>query len=170
MLTNYESISAYPKGAKTATWIKTIAVTIKCSHVWISAYALMMRQKQLSDARIALCMVFAVLNRGWDWTDIAHRQKGEPMSDLIYRQDALDCFHDWIDKRGDVHTADEMSEYRAIEDLPSVQPERKTGRWKLQTIRGKELVYCSECGFGVHTEETRRYSYCPNCGAEMEEL
>lgn len=45
------------------------------------------------------------------------------MSDLIDRQDALSCFHDWIDQRGDVHTADEMPEYQRIEQLPSVQPE-----------------------------------------------
>ena len=45
------------------------------------------------------------------------------MDDLISREEALDCFHDWIDKNGDVHTPDEMAEYRAIEALPSAQPE-----------------------------------------------
>lgn len=44
-------------------------------------------------------------------------------TDCISRQAALDCFHDWIDKHGDVHTPDEMAEYRAIEALPSAQPE-----------------------------------------------
>lgn len=43
--------------------------------------------------------------------------------DLINREDALSCFHDWIDQRGDVHTADEMPEYQRIEQLPSAQPE-----------------------------------------------
>lgn len=43
--------------------------------------------------------------------------------DLISRADALNCFHDWIDSHGDVHTADEMSEYQRIEQLPSAQPE-----------------------------------------------
>ena len=47
------------------------------------------------------------------------------MQDLISREAALNCFHDWIDRRGDVHTPDEMSEYRAIGALPSVQPESK---------------------------------------------
>lgn len=47
------------------------------------------------------------------------------MMDLIEREAALACFHDWIDRRGDVHTPDEMAEYRAIEALPSVQHERK---------------------------------------------
>ena len=44
------------------------------------------------------------------------------MDDVISRAEALDCFHDWIDKRGDIHTPDEMAEYRAIEALPSAQP------------------------------------------------
>lgn len=48
--------------------------------------------------------------------------------DCVERQAALDCFHDWIDKRGDVHTADEMPEYSAIEALPSVQPESTIGQ------------------------------------------
>lgn len=50
------------------------------------------------------------------------------MNDLIDRQEALDCFHDWIDRRGDVHTADEMPEYQAIEALPSAQPEPLTDK------------------------------------------
>ena len=40
--------------------------------------------------------------------------------DLIRRQDALNCFHAWIDKHGDVQEPDDMAEYRAIEELPSV--------------------------------------------------
>lgn len=43
--------------------------------------------------------------------------------DLISRADALSCFHDWIDKYGDVHTADEITEYRMIEQLASVETE-----------------------------------------------
>ena len=47
------------------------------------------------------------------------RTKGEGcVMDLISREDALDCFHDWVDKYGDVHTADEMVEYQRIEALP----------------------------------------------------
>ena len=46
------------------------------------------------------------------------------MDSLISRQAALDCFHDWIDQHGDIHTPDEMPEYRAIEALPSAQPMR----------------------------------------------
>ena len=45
------------------------------------------------------------------------------MSDLINRADALACFHDWVDSKGDVHSADEMPEYQRIEELPSAEPE-----------------------------------------------
>lgn len=44
------------------------------------------------------------------------------MTDYIDRQAALNCFNDWIDRYGDVHTADEMVEYQRIEALPSAQP------------------------------------------------
>lgn len=43
--------------------------------------------------------------------------------DTISRQAVLDCFHDWVDKYGDIHTPDEMAEYRAIEALPSAHSE-----------------------------------------------
>ncbi len=43
------------------------------------------------------------------------------MSDTIEREAALSCFHDWIDKHGDVCCAEDMPEYRAIEELPSVE-------------------------------------------------
>ena len=47
------------------------------------------------------------------------------MSDLIEREAALNCFHSWVDKYGDVYTPDDNPEYRAIEALPSVQPEQR---------------------------------------------
>lgn len=96
------------------------------------------------------------------------------MDDLISREAALNCFHDWIDKRGDVHTSDEMAEYRAIEALPTVQPdeealenaynhgytaaeaefhkgqpERIKGRWQIcgKDAKGHSDTFeCSECG------------------------
>ena len=45
------------------------------------------------------------------------------MSDLIDREAALNCFHDWADRYGDVHTPDDTPEYQAIEALPSAQPD-----------------------------------------------
>ena len=47
------------------------------------------------------------------------------MRDLIDREAALNCFHSWADKYGDVHTPDEIPEYQAIEALPSAPEEEK---------------------------------------------
>lgn len=54
------------------------------------------------------------------------------MSDLIDREAALNCFHCWADKNGDVYTPEEIPEYRAIEALPSAQP---------------EIIRCRECQY-----------------------
>jgi hypothetical protein len=56
--------------------------------------------------------------------------------DLISRADALSCFHDWIDKHGDVHTADEIPEYQQIEQLPSAEPEPWKGVMRDESIYG----------------------------------
>ena len=47
------------------------------------------------------------------------------MKDLIDREAALNCYHDWVDQYGDVHTPDEIPEYQAIEALPSDPDEDK---------------------------------------------
>ena len=51
-----------------------------------------------------------------------------------------------------------------IRDLPSVQPERKTGRWEEYLKEGLRWK-CSECGSRFDLS----FDYCPHCGAEMAE-
>ena len=46
------------------------------------------------------------------------------MSDLISKEDALNCFHDWIDRYGYEHTADEDTAYQRIAELSAVQPDK----------------------------------------------
>lgn len=70
------------------------------------------------------------------------------MDELIYKEQALNCFHDWFDKYGDVHTPDEIAAYRAIEALPSVDAEPQ---WipvaeRLPDKDGRYLVTCSKIG------------------------
>ena len=94
------------------------------------------------------------------------------MSDLISRQAMLDG----IDKLIKIHFDRTVVLYKArkvAEDLPSVQPERKTGRWTLRRVtylwEGVECekfeTRCSSCGClpisGIKS------TYCPNCGADM---
>ena len=62
------------------------------------------------------------------------------MDDTISRQAALDCFHGWVDWHGNVHSADEMAEYKAIEQMPSAQP---------------AIIRCKDC---------KHYLYPHGCG------
>lgn len=64
------------------------------------------------------------------------------MSDLIRRQDALSCFHDWIDKYGDFHTADEITEYRMIEQLASAEPEPEEFEWCTDCKEYDQTAHC----------------------------
>ena len=86
----------------------------------------------------AMCMaVDALIDRVAAEDRIIENSK--EMNDLIRRSDALGCFHDWVDKYGDVHTPDEMAEYRAIEELPSVEQEIiRCGQCKYAEIADKE--------------------------------
>lgn len=59
------------------------------------------------------------------------------------------------------------------------EPERKTGKWTPKENRPKQEVFiCSECGGWAYSPwigsrktpkpNKCKYSYCPNCGAEMD--
>ncbi len=91
------------------------------------------------------------------------------MSDLIDRQALKESieklYHcDWKVVR------DTMNIAQTIDDLPSAEPDRKTGKWIYDTERvaGDGWTYsqyhCSECGF---QEIGGLANFCPNCGAEM---
>lgn len=75
------------------------------------------------------------------------------MGDYVSRNTALNCFHDWIDQHGDVHTADEMTEYNAIAALPAADV--------------VEVVRCRDCKhwlpqrqFGLDDEFDIYNDYC----------
>lgn len=57
-----------------------------------------------------------------------------------------------------------------IKESPSVEPERKSGKW----IEGKKTPgyikwNCSECSLLVRNPQKPWYEYCPKCGAKMGE-
>ena len=64
--------------------------------------------------------------------------------------------------------------YRAIEqtvkDMPTIEPERKKGKWHSRFYPKIEMYVCSECqheySYDTETGE-REYNFCPNCGADM---
>lgn len=98
--------------------------------------------------------------------------------DLIDRQAAIDAIQKEINK-GIPPFDDVMGSIRCgvrlarniIEDLPSAQPERKSGKW-IPVTNGRGGHECSLC----HTYAPSYQSgnewltdYCPNCGTKMEE-
>ena len=99
--------------------------------------------------------------------DMLGMNLAEVGTDMISRRAALGCFHDWIDKHGDIHTPDEMPEYREIEALPSAQPMRKKGKW--QWSEDMMCFICSECKSGWKEQPTLMgkplYEWCPVCGS-----
>ena len=86
------------------------------------------------------------------------------MSDLISRQAAIDAIRASTSKytgfmEMEMYTDDDAVE--AIKSVPSAEPVRH-GKWLW--VDG---VRCSECNYKLQT--TGVPSYCPNCGARMDE-
>ena len=53
-------------------------------------------------------------------------------------------------------------------ELPSAQPERKTGKWvKYDGDWFKTMFKCSECGAMIDINEKYRNFFCYHCGADM---
>ena len=86
--------------------------------------------------------------------------------DLVSRQAAIDALNKEIIKRrllDDVNDGmlDEFDTEDILRKLPSVQKERKQGRW----IDMDDHVLCSLCDAAHYGVDK---NYCPNCGARME--
>ena len=56
---------------------------------------------------------------------------------------------------------------KMIEDAPSVQPERKTGKWIPKHSKYCRTWECSKCGYRVDLEDGGIYNFCSACGADM---
>lgn len=99
------------------------------------------------------------------------------MDDLISRQDAIDLIKKWSGGYEYIETETE-SAIKELCEMPSAQPERKTGKWiKTPEFCGDDVsgfidnhFMCSECkkeaeiniwGFYILSE------FCPHCGARM---
>lgn len=90
------------------------------------------------------------------------------MDDLISRQDAIEVVDAVWEVTGDKNVAKVWDQ---IKDLPTVQPERKTGRWIDEGFyadgHGAHAFRCSECG--GHIIEYDADPFCRWCGADMRE-
>ena len=80
------------------------------------------------------------------------------MSELILKEDALNCFHDWIDRYGYEHTADEDTVYQRIEALDTVRccdEDCISRRVAIEAIDDIESEVAD--GFGFQYEKWREY-------------
>ena len=106
------------------------------------------------------------------------------MSDLISRQDAVNAIVEITTTMSVCSSVDECHgmkrmqgmAVRAIEALPSAEPERKIGHWVEIGDEPYDEWECDMCGFVIDgsgcidpLEYLKIYNFCPNCGASMSE-
>lgn len=100
----------------------------------------------------------------------------ETMKDLI---DITTWYHqnrnkDMVEGASDEETAwfKAKDVFKAIENVPSEQPERKKGEWILTDFPDEQTYRCSSCNehwtFLEGTPYDNGAYFCPNCGARME--
>jgi len=99
----------------------------------------------------------------------------EPCDDAINREDALMCLTGEIKDTDTIETI--IARFvRRIRKLPPVNTQPKTGHWIAQDIHNCHTDFkCSACGYihsfmHIYGEPTADYTYCPNCGAKMQEI
>ena len=89
----------------------------------------------------------------------------EPCEDAISRKAAIDAIWDGVNM--DIYTR-EVKE--CLETLPPVTPQPKMGRWIEHINNGMQYIECPKCSSWFLRMYLTRNSYCPNCGAKMQEV
>lgn len=93
--------------------------------------------------------------------------------DLISRQAAEMALiekgqHSRRYKWGEIWELNGLEIREVLDNLPSVQPKKKTGKWLHDQGKYKNRWICTECSYRWYfpKEEAK---YCPNCGTKMED-
>ena len=108
------------------------------------------------------------------------------MDDSISRQAAIDlvkdvcdaimsCCGSHYDEETDDEVYDDIREIDAIlkcnkemrialKNMPSAEPERKTGKW---IYNSPVTMKCNQCGLVIKDWDWHRFKYCPNCCSDM---
>lgn len=96
--------------------------------------------------------------------------KQEPCEEAISRQAVIDLIEHYnSDGLGSVFYGYEQGVKfaNAVNNLPSVTSQPKTGHWIEHKHNGIEHIECSECLTWFLRSHLLRNSYCPNCGKKM---
>ena len=88
-------------------------------------------------------------------------------NDLISRKQVLNASHFVACWDGVEHFSLEVVDADFIQKLPSVQPERKKGKWITVPGRLGNEVECNQC-HSVFWYWMGNYRFCPSCGARMD--
>ena len=101
-------------------------------------------------------------------SNIEYVPEGEPMSDLISRQAAIDALDGKLEITGRTNAEAVKGYVRLVKDrlerLPSEQPERKMGKW---IYNSPVTMKCDQCGFVIKDWDWHRFKFCPNCDCDM---
>ena len=89
------------------------------------------------------------------------------MDDLISRQAAIDAIWEVrITPGGELFNAIKRAQEELIKQLPTVQPERKKGKWKNHIEDG--YLECPFCGAATNCDgDESELHFCFSCGAKM---
>lgn len=91
--------------------------------------------------------------------------------DCIFKQAIIDtietdCSWTMFDEWGNRTPIGECIN-EAIKRMPSVESERKSGKWKSTIHHCRRWIVCSQCGAERVYDHSKVWNYCPNCGAKM---
>lgn len=126
----------------------------------------------IAQAKSELMQIYGALSpdkqRAIDTLVKASVNPQEPCEDAIDRAEAMTVIMMFA---GNVKS-DEENIYIKVSDavqllreLPSVNPQPKTGHWAHDGSYWKYRFICSECNYRLLDKPT---NYCPNCGCKME--
>ena len=89
----------------------------------------------------------------------------EPCGDCISRQAVINAIKNYASMLWEKYYEQfpESTILEMIQELPSVTPQPKVGRWIYHDGYIPYKNECSECGKRFGTD----FHYCPNCGADM---
>ena len=85
----------------------------------------------------------------------------QPCDDAVSRQAVQEANTISIELKENPHQM-----WQRIQNLPSVTPKPKTGKWIWSERKFIDVCKCSECGCGSWEME---FNFCPSCGAKMED-